>query len=378
MSINEFDSEKLIKRLQQLPELEPPATIVSDVMGKIKPVRQPLYQRLWNYLLTPWHFTLRPLPTVCASALMLAVFWLGMETGMYRAQPANVKGKINIVERAMQDAEASFLVGRGLMAAGLVAEALPLFEKATVYTPDNPEYAYWQGLCFWANGMPEKERLSYLRGVGASPDNVPLLINLGHNLFEQGELNAAKLQYEKVLAIASQDSEALYNRGLIYHLQQDYENEKIGWKTYLQYNRSGKKSFRAVERLNNLNDFTYRAYQLGNRKIILSPSALLNISPMGEINREVERLAHGMKNDSTLQVDLVIFQEDDELVARKKAIVLKKNILAILGKKESKRVRLSWFGEKETIQTSGGTYRLPESLLLFGRHNIFKEKETQI
>lgn len=378
MSINEFDSEKLIKRLQQLPELEPPATIVSDVMGKIQPVRQPLYQRLWNYLLTPWHFTLRPLPTVCASALMVTVFWLGMETGMYREQPANVTGTINIIERAMQDAEASFLVGRGLMAAGLVAEALPLFEKATVYTPDNPEYAYWQGLCFWANGMPEKERLSYMRGVGASPDNVPLLINLGHNLLEQGELNAARLQYEKVLAIAPQEDEALYNRGLIYHLQEDYENEKSAWKSYLQYIRSGKKSFRAVDRLNNLNDFTYRAYQLGNRKIILSPSALLNISPMGEINREVERLAHGMKNDTTLQVDLVIFQEDDELVARKKAIVLKKNILAILGKKESKRVRLSWFGEKETIQTSGGTHHLPESLLLFGRHNIFQGKEMQI
>lgn len=264
------------------------------------------------------------------------------------------------------------------MAAGLVAEALPLFEKATVDTPDNPEYAYWQGLCFWANGMPEKERSSYLRGVVASPDNVPLLINLGHNLFEQGELHAAKLQYDKVLAIAPQDDEALYNRGLISHLLQDYENEKNAWKSYLHYYRSGKKSFRAVERLNNLNDFTYRAYQLGNRKIILSPSALLNIFPMGEISRELEILARGMKNDPTLQVDLVVFQENDELAAKTKAILLKKNILAILGKKESKRVRLSWFGEKETLQTPGGTHHLPESLLLFGRHNIFQGKEMEI
>ena len=376
--MNEFDTEKLIKRLQQLPDLEPPPTIVSGIMGRIRPVRPPVWRRLWNYLLTPWHITLRPLPIVCATALMLTVFWLGVETGRYRARPVSVTQQHNIIEQAMQDSEASFLVGRGLMAAGLVAEALPLFEKATVDTPDNPEYAYWQGLCFWANGMPEKERSSYLRGVVASPDNVPLLINLGHNLFEQGELHAAKLQYDKVLAIAPQDDEALYNRGLISHLLQDYENEKNAWKSYLHYYRSGKKSFRAVERLNNLNDFTYRAYQLGNRKIILSPSALLNIFPMGEISRELEILARGMKNDPTLQVDLVVFQENDELAAKTKAILLKKNILAILGKKESKRVRLSWFGEKETLQTPGGTHHLPESLLLFGRHNIFQGKEMEI
>ena len=46
------------------------------------------------------------------------------------------------------------------MAAGLVEEALPLLQKASLSAPDNPEYAYWEGLCFWANGMPEKERSS--------------------------------------------------------------------------------------------------------------------------------------------------------------------------------------------------------------------------
>ena len=378
MSMHEPDTEKLIKRLQQLPELEPPPNLVSEVMGRIKPAKKPLWQQLLSYLTRPRYITLQPLPLAGAAMLAAAVFWLGMVTGMNRVQPAGQPIQVTGVEKTLQDPKASFLAGRGLMTAGLVAEALPFLQKASLSSPDNPEYAYWEGLCYWANGMPAKERSSYMRGVGSSPETVPLLLNLGHNLLEQEELSDALVQYNKVLAVAPHEQTALYNSGLIYTLQQDSQNEISAWKTYLQYYRTGKNSFRAVRRLNNLNDFTYRAYQLGTRKIILHQSALVKMSPTEDVNHEVAILAEGLRNDPRLQLDIVFFHEGDALTARKNAILLKKYIVSTVGEKEEKRVRLSWFGEKETVQTANGNYQRSESLLLFGHRNFTQDKETKI
>jgi len=378
MSMNEDNFEKLIEQLQQLPEFDPPATIVTNVMEKIRPATKPLWRQFLGYLARPRHITLQPLPLAGAATLAAAVFWLGMVTGMNRLQPVSQPAPISIVERALQNPQASFLAGRGLMTAGLAAEARPLLRKASLSNPDNPEYAYWEGLSYWANGMPEQERASYIRGIDSSPDTVPLLLNLGHNFLEQRELRAALLQYDKVLAIDPSEQAALYNHGLIYHLLRDSQNERAAWKKYLKYYRFGKKPFRAVTRLNNLGDFTYRTYQLGNRKIILSQSTLLNMDPSSEFYHEVGILAEGLRHTPMLHIDIVVFQENDELTARKKSLLLKSYIVAEIGPEEKKRVRLSWFGEKEAIQTSNGTHELSESLLLFGQLNSSQGKETKI
>jgi tetratricopeptide (TPR) repeat protein len=373
------DTEKVVELLKKLPELEAPPGITDGVMERIQSPKKSFWQRFLGCLAAPRQFTIQPMRLAAASALATAIFGLGMLTGMEGNTPVGQPEHINIVEKVLHDNEASFLVGRGLLAAGLPEQALPLLQKASLSAPDNPEYAYWEGLCFWANGRPEKERSSYARGISSSPDTMPLLINLGHNLLEQGELDAALVQYNKVLAIDPREQATLYNRGLIYHLQQDFDNEAIAWKTYLQYHRFGEKSFRAVKRLNSLNDFTYRTYQLGNRRTILSQSSLLSILPTSEVdNHEVEILAHRLRNDPTLQIDIVVFRENESKTARENAKLIKKSIIALLGEGEEERVRLSWFGEKETVKTPNGTHQLPESLLLFGRHNTTEKKETEI
>ncbi len=97
------------------------------------------------------------------------------------------------------------------------------------------------------------------------------------------------------------------------------------WKTYLQFYKNGKNSFRAVERLNNLNDFTYRTYQLGGRKIILSQAALLDMRSTEEMNNELRKLTDAMGKDPSLSIDIVLFYENDVLEAQKSAVLLKKN-----------------------------------------------------
>ena len=100
--------------------------------------------------------------------------------------------------------------------------------------------------------------------------------------------------------------------------------------------------------------------------------------PTEDFHQEVAILADALRKDLRLQLDIVFFHEDDALTARKNAIVLKKNIIALVGVKEEKRVRLSWFGEKESVQGSSGNYQRPESLLLFGSRNFIQSKDTKI
>jgi len=373
MTMNESDAEKLINRLQRLPELEPPPHLVDGVMKKIKPDRKFFWQKFINSLGQPRHITFKPLKLAGATVFAIALFSLGMITGINRVQVQRVSVgqpvQITAIESILQDPKTSFLAGRELMTAGLAAEALPFLQRASSSSPDNPEYAYWEGLCYQANGMPARERSSYMRGISSSPNTVPLLLNLGHNFLEQKQLGDALVQYNRVLSIAPEEQTALYNSGLVYTLQKDSLNEKTAWKTYLNSYRFGKKSLRAVRRLNNLNDFTYRIYQLGNEKIILRQSALVKMLPTEELHREVEIVADRLLNDPGLQLEIVFFHENDTLAARESAILLKKNIVAAAGEKVAERIQLSWFGEKETIRTSRGNYQLPESLLLFGHRN---------
>lgn len=378
MSINDTELKEITERLRKLPELEPPSGIPNAVMARIVPAKMSVWQKFFGHLSRPRLIILQPIPVVGSIAVLAAVFWLGMLTGTYRNRVVNPPAGINVVQDEAQEAKASFLLGRSLMAAGLSSEALPLFQKASLFQPSNPEYAYWEGLSYWANGRTEEERSSYLRGIGSNPNTLPILLNLGHNFLEQGELTSALSMYEKVLEVNPGEQAALYNKGLIYHLLQDYQNELAAWKTYLNYYRIGEKSFRALKRLNNLNDFVYRTYQVGHRKIILSQSALLSTQSIDEMKSELEILVTSLRNDEALHLDIVVFSENNTTDAKRKAFSLKKNIVAILGAKEEKRVRLSWFGEKESIENVYGSSQLKESLLLFGSRNIKGREERKI
>lgn len=376
--MNKPDIDRLKKQLHQLQQLEPPPEVVSNVMERLRPPQKSLWQRLLLLATTPRLVTLQPIRVATTVALMAAMFWLGTLTGVHQQPDQTSPGKVDFFDKAMLDSQASFFIGRGLMAAGLTAEALPLLQNAATAAPNNPEFAYWEGLCHWANGNFDMERSSYLRGIQASPNTVPLLLNLGHNFLEQKEFDAALTQYSKVLSQAPSDQTALYNRGLIYRLQQQTENEIAAWRSYLQYHRSGQQPLRAVAHLNAKEDFSYRVYRLGGRKVILSQSALLTMAPRSEFDHDIEVLAESLLQDSTLRIDIVSFHEGDSETARRKASTLKKNIVAIVGEKEKKRVRLSWFGEKEKLQGYEYSFYLAESLLIFGSKITDQQKETEI
>lgn len=372
------DSDDLITRLQKIPEIAPPPELMYTIMKRVEQSKTGFFSTVCSFFLTPRSISFRPVTLGLGASLILAFAFMTPFSYQKGARLDTEPSTADVLARAMQYDEASFLIGRGLMAAGLTKEALPLLQKASFKVPENPEYAYWEGLCFWANGMPGQERLSYLRGIESAPDTIPLLLNLGHNFLEEKNYEGALDNYNKVLSLASTNPTALYNRALVFHLQKNQKNERRAWKTYLEQYRFGMNSFNAVQHLNDLNDFSYRTYNIGTRKVILNQRALLSMFPQHTFNDNVETLAGYLLQDSSLFLDIVFFSEKDAPKAKQKAIQLRQHLIAQLGESHRQRIRLSWFGEQETIQTPNGTQQLSESVLLFARKKDLLKQETTI
>ncbi|MBU0960214.1 MAG: tetratricopeptide repeat protein, partial [Proteobacteria bacterium] len=245
--------------------------------------------------------------------------------------------------------------------------------------PENPEYAYYEGLAYQATDNLELERASYQRGLAHASDALPLLLNLGHNFLESGELDAALTQYEAVLTLNPQESAALYNKGLIYREKGQRNEEREAWKQYLTHHRSGKWAGRAVSHLNNLGDFSYRSYQLGNRRIVFSHQALLGESNSpDDRDREIRTLALLLLENPNLDLNIVTFQEKDSESAKSQAQELKNLLLAATGKKVQSRIRLSWFGEAETVTANTNPYHLTKGILIFANKEMGTTEEKQI
>lgn len=372
------DFKKIIKELQHFPELEPPSNIVNNVMKRVTKPKQNWISKTFQFFFTSQQISFRPVTLAVPICIFLIIGYVAPSTHVRDANIAPITPKTDIISQAMQDTEASFLMGRGLMAAGLTAEALPLLQKASTAAPNNPDYAFWTGLCFSANNMPHEERASYQQAIESSPDNPSLLLNLGHSFLEEHKYDDALVYYNQVLTLDDREQVALYNTALIYHLQTKKKDEETAWKTYLDHYRYGINAIRAVQHLNNLDDFTYRIYYIGKLKIILNQKELLNVTPQQTYTYNADKLSRYLLQNPSLQLDIVTYNVKGRPTAKQNAVQLKRYLVNQLGPSLKNRIRLSWFGEKETLQTQTGNKQLAESVLIFATNENQLSKETAI
>ena len=260
-------------------------------------------------------------------------------------------------------------------------QALAFLQRASLLDPDNPEFAYWEGVGYWANGDKEKERLSYLRGLQSDPESVPLLINLGHTYLSDKKYQKALDAYKAVLAVSPDEPVALYNSGLIYRALGMIPEEIGSWRSFLQDNRIGTKSFRAVQRLNGHGDYSFRTYQVGSRQVIVNQQDLLDESLPEDVRRqELAVISAILQTDEHVHLEVVAFVENDREAAKKRAAEIKSMILKNSTTDVRNRVKLSWFDVPETITRHGAAagVELSEGLLMFSRQIHEKEKEVSI
>ncbi|BHH85655.1 tetratricopeptide repeat protein [Desulforhopalus sp. 52FAK] len=363
------ESEKIISKLKQLPDLEPPSHLVNAVMHKVTKRQSGWLRNVYLFLTTPHPVSFRPVTYALSICVLLVLGHLVPFPLSNGPTSSTTLGTNEMLATSSEDSEASFLLGRGLMAAGLVKEAIPLLQKASLNAPDNPYYAFWAGLCFAANNMPEKERSSYRKAVEISPDNTTFLLNIGHSFLEERNYPDALNYYNQTLSIDSNEQTALYNRALIFHLQEKKEAEQAAWKTYLAHYSYGVKAFRAVQHLNNLNDYTYRTYYIGKLKIILNQKELLNFDPEVTLTYNKERLLRYLRQNPSITLDIITYRKDNVVGSKENAVQLKKHLVSQLGPSLQQQIRLSWFGEAERVEAQTGSNQLLQSVLIFASNS---------
>lgn len=372
---NNRAEQELIEQLKTLPLQQVPTDLTERIMARVSAPKKSMFNAVWQYVLACQPITFRPIYAFAVILLVCSSFYLGK----HFQQPVSVA---DTQSEPLEDPRLVYLMGRELLQTdGSQAQALHFLQRASLLEPENPEFAYWEGIGYWASGEKEKERESYLRGLEIDPGSVPLLINLGHSYLSDKKYNEALRAYQQVLDLAVNNSVALYNSGLAYRALGMIAEEKSSWRSFLQENRIGSQAFRAVQRLNEYDDFSFRTYLVGGRKIILNQESLLDesVSERRKMD-ELVSIASILEMDERLDLEVIVFVEHDREAARERAAQLKSMIIENSAKSIGKRVKLSWFDSPERIKRSNDMSDVinSEGVLLFSHLTPKNEREFSI
>jgi tetratricopeptide (TPR) repeat protein len=264
------------------------------------------------------------------------------------------------------DPALNFYLGRCLLVLHQPQQALHGLEKAAALAPQEADYHFWLGVGYWANLDLDKEIGSYLKALQCDPRHVQARVYLGHAYLDRKQWKAALEQYDAALTVNPDMGEALYNRGLALHRMGQREDEKTAWKTYLDRYREGVWAYRAAAHLNQLGDFSYRAFLLGRRRVVLPA---VTFEPGGDdvgagSAAVVQRTGSILSHDRRLTLHVIVYAADHADLAEARARRLKKSILAKYPGIAAQRVRTSWFGVAERVVAGDRTWELTQSVQL--------------
>jgi tetratricopeptide (TPR) repeat protein len=365
MEPNHFDVKKLEQSLANNRELEAPPWLVGRIMAEIGDRPPSFFAWLHQWWLRPQSVSFSPARLGLTVAVTLCAFWLGTLSERH-GKPDSTGGSKSAMPALADNAEANYLIGRGLLAAGQDDQAIVFLRQAVRQEPGVAEFAHWQGVAYQAKGALVEERQSYL-ALPEQPEYLPSLLNLGHNYLESGDYRQALAQYEKVLQQDPLEASALYNRALIYHMMEDTERAEQAFLSYLEHNRTGKWVFRAIRHLHELGNYSFRSYRIGTGQVVLSMSALLSQDAQA-CRPELQRLAEALVRTPDSELHLVIYDQGNRDAAKTTATALQKQLTNYLGDEHATPVRGSWFDVAETFTDATGSERqLASGLLIFTR-----------
>lgn len=355
----EREDSELIAIVRSFPDVEPPADLMSSVLGVLKPQRLAWWQRCYLYLTRPRTLTVTPLKLVPAAICILALVLVFQFRPPTPGQ--HPEGRV-VSEYA--DPVVNYFKGRSYLAMNSPEHALPFLAEAVRYAPEVADYHFWLGVAYWGLSEFEKERQSYRRAIASDPDYVPAHLYLGHNYLDRGAWEKALEQYDRVLRSDPDNPAALYNRGLSLMKMGRREEEKRAWAAYLSRFATGAKARSAVARLNATGDFSYRTFLFGRRTVALKSISFDrgNETPDRDSIMSLDTIGSILENNRTIVLHIVVHTKDDAHLAESRAKHIKRYLRAQFPHIDPRRLKVSWFSVPETLRSDGGIYTLNTSV----------------
>lgn len=271
------------------------------------------------------------------------------------------------VKQNSKSSSAHYYYGRFLLLESSNKLALTHFKKAVALSPQNSDYHFWLGIAYSANNQPKLEEKSYKTALTLNPKHTQSLIYLGHTQLESKKFTKALKLYSQALDIWPNNPSALYNRALALNKLGRTPEEALGWHEYLSRYPAGYLARKATTHLNNLKDFSYRNHTLGSRIITTQQIKFTPFtSTISDTSKESLLLIGSIiskMRQGTLQI--VMYQKNNKLLAKQRAIAIKKYITKEYPEINSKNVGVSWFSTPQKIKINNRAFSIDESVDFF-------------
>ena len=262
---------------------------------------------------------------------------------------------------------AHYYYGRFLLQENSNKFALTHLKTAVALAPKNSAYHFWLGIAYSANNQAKNEEKSYRKALTINPKHLQSLIYLGHTQLEGKKFTNAFNLYTQALDIWPDSPSALYNRALALKKLGRTPEEILGWHEYLRRSPSGSLARQATTYLNNFKDFSYRNYTLGKRVVTTQQIKFDPFqSKISNLSKESPLLigsVYSKMKDGTLQI--VMYQKNNKLLAKQRAIVIKRFIIEGYPEINPKKVGVSWFSTPQKIKINNRTFNIDESVDFF-------------
>lgn len=272
------------------------------------------------------------------------------------------------VRKNPENAVANYYLGRFYLTEGQSRKGLLYLQRSAELDPRQADTYFWIGVAHSQLNQAEKERESYQKALSMNNSHIQARTYLAHNQLENGQMQAALSNYEKVLLVEPENPDALYNRAVIYSRKGSKTQEREALKRYLYYYPSGAFARQAVSRLNQTGDFEYRNYIIGPRTVSLKQIRFLDgnseIAPESKPSLDV--LGAILTNNPEITINIIVYQNKNKKLAEPRAKNIKYYLLSHFPAVAANRLKPSWFTMPEVIRTYGNSaHKLDEAVNFF-------------
>ncbi len=272
------------------------------------------------------------------------------------------------VKNDPENARVRYFYGRFLLTENKAKEALPHLRQAVTLSPEKSEHHFWLGVAYGENGYSKKERNSYYKALELDPEHVQSLVYLGHNLLISKRYTESLSSYQSALDLNPYHPQALYNRALILRVLQRTAEERLAWLYYLDSYPRGKFAVRAADRLNSLENYSYRNYILGPDVVTLTDIGFVSFKDELYLYAmdSLDIVAETVFKAGSVKLNIVVYQKNNNTLAKLRAQSIRDYLYENYpGLKTAENISLSWFASSERREVMGRKLILDESVLFF-------------